>query len=84
MPIPIARMIRSPTRLTSQPAGKAPKKRMRAKTETTAAAAVFETPNSLAKRGIAGKTMPNPTATAKATAVKTATSRGIPANVSRR
>jgi hypothetical protein len=44
---------------------------MKANAEMTAPAAVRPTPKSLAKTGIAGATIPNPTATEKATAART-------------
>ena len=81
MKIPMPRITRSPTRSTSQPAGGEDTNRVSAKIEMTALAANAETPKSLANSGMTGKTMPKPTATAKATAVSTATSRGMPRKV---
>ncbi len=77
---PVARVIRSPTRSTSHPAGSAPSRRMNANTLTTALAQNAVTPNSSAKIGMAGPTMPNPRATQKATDESTPTSRGRPLN----
>ena len=74
--MPVARTTRSPTRLTRRPLASAETRRMNAKAEMTAPAAVRPTPKSRAKTGMAGATTPNPTATANATAVSTVTSRG--------
>ncbi len=76
MPIPEASTTRSPRRLTNRPATGAEAKRTSAKTEMTAPAARLLTPKALANNGIAGATMPNPSATENATAVSTATSGG--------
>ena len=78
MPMPVARMTRSPSRLTRLPPAKAETKRISAKTLITDDAARLETPNVFANTGIAGARMPKPSATKNATAVSTATSRGSP------
>src|SRR3954447_20151089 len=80
MPIPLAKMIRSPKRSTSRPPPRADTKRINANALTTAPTAVSLTPNESANSGIAGMTTPKPTATATATAVRTPTSRGRSAN----
>jgi hypothetical protein len=49
-----------------------------AKTETTSPTAVLLTPKDLAKTGIAGKTMPKPSATKNDEIITTWTSRGNP------
>ena len=82
--MPTARTRRSPIRLTSRPLPSADTRRMKANAEITAPAAVRPTPNSRAYDGMAGATTPKPTATAKATAVRTPTSRGRPAKGWRR
>src|SRR5450631_1587100 len=51
-------------------------KRTRANTEMTAPAARLVTPKFLANSGMAGATIPKPSATEKATTVRTATSGG--------
>jgi len=76
MPIPLASTSRSPRRSTNRPATGAEAKRTSANTEMTAPAAKLLTPKSLANRGIAGASIPNPSATENATAVSTATSGG--------
>jgi hypothetical protein len=53
-------------------------KRANAKTETTNPTAVLLTPKDLANTGIAGKTMPKPSATKKDEITTTWTSRGNP------
>jgi hypothetical protein len=71
-------IVRSPKRLTAQPAAGELMSRMKAKTLMTALAANAVTPNVRANNGIAGITMPNPSATQKAIAASTLTSRGRP------
>ena len=73
---PIQSTVRSPILFTSQPLGAALRKRISAKTLITELAAKFDTSNVCAKTGIIGATIPNPSATQNATAVRTATSRG--------
>lgn len=74
------RMTRSPYRSTNRPPPRADTKRISAKAEMTAPAAVLPTPNERANSGIAGATTPKPTATETATAARTVTSRGSPVN----
>ena len=76
MPSPVARTRRSPSRLTSHPPAGPNTRRMKAKADTTAPAAVWPTPNRRAKVGMTGATMPYPTATETATAARAQTSRG--------
>ncbi len=70
----------SPNRSTSRPAGSAPTTRISANALITPAAAAVLTPNCLANSGMAGATIPYPSATVNETAVSTATSRGSPRN----
>ena len=70
----------SPNRSTSRPAGSAPRTRISANALITLAAAAVLTPNCRANAGIAGATIPYPSATVNETAVSTATSRGSPRN----
>src|SRR5690606_14824543 len=70
--------LRSPRRFTIHPAAGLLINRMKAKTLITALAAKAETPKVRAKSGIAGITIPKPSATQKAIAASTVTSRGSP------
>ena len=60
----------SPKRSTRRPAGSAPTTLISANTLITLAAAVTLTPNLRAKAGMAGATIPNPSATVNATAAE--------------
>ena len=82
--IPAAITPGSPKRSTRRPAGSAPTTRISANTLITPAAAVTLTPNWRANAGMAGATIPNPSATVNETAVRTATSGGRPRNGPRR
>ena len=73
---PIQSTLRSPILLTNQPLGAALTKRISAKTLITELAANAETSKDWAKTGMIGATIPNPSATQKATAVRTGTSGG--------
>ena len=70
----------SPNRSTSRPAGSAPTTRISANALITLAAAAVLTPNCRANAGIAGATIPYPSATVNEIAVRTPTSRGSPRN----
>ena len=74
----------SPKRSTRRPAGSAPTTLISANTLITLAAAATLTPNWRAKAGMAGATIPNPSATVNATAVRIATSGGRSWNGPRR
>ena len=73
---PNERVRRSPIRSTNLPAIGAPRRRIPAKTETTELAAKALTPNSRAKAGITGATIPKPKATQNATILTAVTSIG--------
>ena len=66
----------SPNLSTKVPEIRPELKRVIAKAETIKPIAALFTPNDLAKTGIAGITMPNPTATKKDAAIRIDTSRG--------
>ncbi len=74
----------SPKRSTRRPAGSAPITRISANTLIPLAAVATLTPNWRAKAGMAGATIPNPSATMNETAVRIATSGGRPRNGPRR
>jgi hypothetical protein len=78
--IPVAMTTGSPNRSTSRPAGNAPSTRISAKALITLAAAATLTPNCRANAGIAGATIPYPSATVNETEDSTAASRGSPRN----
>ena len=82
--IPAAITPGSPKRSTRRPAGSAPTTRISANTLITLAAVVTSTPNWRAKAGMAGATIPNPSATVNETAVRIATSGGRSWNGPRR
>ena len=82
--IPAAITPGSPKRSTRRPAGSAPTTRISANTLITPAAAVTLTPNWRAKAGMAGATIPNPSATMNETAARIATSGGRSRNGPRR
>jgi hypothetical protein len=73
---PVDRTVRSPNRSTSEPPPKAETKRKNAKALTASPTAVVPTPKDRANSGIAGATMPKPSATTKATTARIPTSRG--------
>ena len=75
---PVTKTVRSPHRSTMAPDSGEVTKRTRAKTEMTALAWSAVTSKARAKTGRAGARMPNPRATQKATAERTATSGGRP------
>lgn len=81
MASPLDMIVRSPNRLTAQPAAGLLTSRMAAKTLITALAAKAETPKVRANSGMAGITMPKPSATQNAMAARTLTSRGNPPNL---
>ena len=66
----------SPNRSIRRPAGSAPATRISANALTTLAAVAVLTPNWRANSGMAGATIPYPSATVNETAVRTSTSRG--------
>jgi len=74
----------SPKRSTRRPEGNAAATRISANTLITLAAAAVLTPNWQAKAGMAGATIPNPSATVKATDARIATSGGRSRNGPRR
>ena len=76
--MPVAITTGSPNRSTRRPAGSAPTMRIRANALTTLAAAAVLTPKWRANAGMSGATIPNPSATVNATAVRMGTSRGRP------
>ena len=82
--IPAAITPGSPKRSTRRPTGSAPTTRISANTLITPAAAVTLTPNWRAKAGMAGATIPNPSATVNETAVRIGTSGGRSRNGPRR
>jgi hypothetical protein len=67
---------RSPNRSTSEPPLNAETNRKKANALTARPTAVVPTPKERANSGIAGATMPKPSATTKATTERTPTSRG--------
>jgi len=74
--MPAVITLASPKRSTRRPAGSAPTTLISANTLITLAAAATLTPNLQAKRGMAGATIPNPSATVNATEARIATSGG--------
>ena len=77
--MPVAKTGRSPNLSTSRPEISPEQKRAIAKVETIKPTAALLTPKDLVNRGIAGTTIPNPTATKNDAPTKTLTSRGRPA-----
>ena len=75
---PVANTRRSPNRSVNDPDIKPDAKRVIAKAETINPIAALFTPNDFAKTGIAGITIPKPTATKKEAAMRIETSRGRP------
>jgi hypothetical protein len=67
---------RSPNRSTSEPPLKAETNRKNAKALTASPTAVVPTPKARANSGMAGATIPKPSATTKAMTARTLTSRG--------
>jgi hypothetical protein len=80
MNTPDEKTARSPNRSTKVPEISPELNRVIAKAETIKPIAALFTPNDLAKTGIAGITMPNPTATKKDAATRIETSRGSSLN----
>ena len=76
MNTPEEKTARSPNLSTKVPEINPEAKRVIAKAETIKPIAALLTPKDLAKTGIAGNTMPNPTATKKDAATSMETSRG--------
>jgi hypothetical protein len=76
MKMPVEKTALSPNRSTNVPEISPEQKRVIAKAETIKPIAALLTPNDLAKTGIAGITMPKPTATKKDAATRIDTSRG--------
>ena len=76
MNTPVENTALSPNLSTKAPEIKPDAKRGMAKAETIKPIAALFTPKDLAKTGIAGITMPNPTATKKEAAIRIETSRG--------
>ena len=76
MNTPVEKTALSPNLSTKVPEIRPEQKRVIAKAETIKPIAALLTPNDLAKTGIAGITMPNPTATKKDAAIRIDTSRG--------
>ncbi len=76
MKTPVEKTALSPNLSTKVPEISPDAKRVIAKAETINPIAALLTPNDLAKTGIAGITMPNPTATKKDAAIRIDTSRG--------
>ena len=76
MKIPVENTALSPNLSTRTPEIKPDAKRVMAKAETIKPIAALFTPKDLANTGIAGITMPNPTATKKEAATSDETSRG--------
>ena len=74
--MPVEKTALSPNRSTNVPEMSPEQKRVIAKAETIKPIAALLTPNDLAKTGIAGITMPKPTATKKDAATRIDTSRG--------
>ena len=77
---PVAKTLRSPNRSVKVPDIKPEAKRVIAKAETINPIAALFTPKDFAKTGIAGITIPKPTATKKEAAMRMETSRGSPLN----
>jgi hypothetical protein len=75
---PVANTLRSPNRSVSAPEIKPDAKRVIAKAETIKPIAALFTPKVFAKTGIAGITIPKPTATKKEAPMRIETSRGSP------
>jgi hypothetical protein len=76
MKMPVEKTALSPNRSTNVPEISPEQKRVIAKAETIKPIAALLTPKDLAKTGIAGMTMPKPTATKKDAAIRIETSRG--------
>ena len=76
MNTPVENTALSPHRSTNVPEISPEQKRVMAKAETIKPIAALLTPNDFAKTGIAGITMPKPTATKKDAAIRIETSRG--------
>ena len=76
MKIPVENTARSPNLSTITPEINPDAKRVIAKAETINPIAALLTPKDFAKTGMAGMTMPKPTATKNEAATKTETSRG--------
>ena len=74
--MPVENTALSPNRSTNVPEISPEQKRVMAKAETIKPIAALLTPNDFAKTGIAGITMPKPTATKKDAATRIDTSRG--------
>ena len=77
---PVEKTARSPNLSTKVPEISPDAKRVIAKAETINPIAALFTPKDLAKTGIAGMTMPKPTATKKEAATRIETSRGSSLN----
>jgi hypothetical protein len=76
MIIPVEKTARSPKRSTKTPEINPEAKRVIAKAETIKPIAALFTPKDFAKTGIAGITIPKPTATKNDAAIREETSRG--------
>jgi hypothetical protein len=76
MNTPVEKTALSPNLSTKAPEISPDAKRVIAKAETIKPIAALFTPNDLAKTGIAGMTIPKPTATKKDAAIRIDTSRG--------
>ncbi len=76
MNTPVEKTVRSPNLSTKVPEISPDAKRVMAKADTINPIAALFTPKDLAKTGIAGMTMPKPTATKKDAATRIETSRG--------
>ena len=74
--MPVEKTALSPNRSTNVPEISPEQKRVMAKAETIRPIAALLTPNDFAKTGMAGITMPKPTATKKDAAIRIETSRG--------
>ena len=77
---PVANTLRSPNRSVKVPDIKPDAKRVIAKAETIKPIAALFTPKDFAKTGIAGMTIPKPTATKNEATMRMETSRGRPLN----
>ena len=77
---PVANTLRSPNRSVNVPEIRPDAKRVIAKAETIKPIAALFTPKDFAKTGMAGITIPKPTATKKEAAMRIDTSRGSPLN----
>ena len=77
---PVAKTLRSPNRSVKVPEIRPDAKRVIAKAETIKPIAALFTPKDFAKTGMAGITIPKPTATKKDAAMRMETSRGNPLN----